>query len=182
MKKRRVLLTGLATSLLALAGAASYRKSTVVITTVAEIQTRLSALKAGKLTNTSGWSPHKVFVHLAQSIDYSMTGYPEMKSPTFQHTAGAAAFYAFSVAGAMTHNLSEPIPGAPAIADSGDTNAAIDMVIAALQKFEQYAGEIKPHFAYGSLSKAEFANAHVMHIENHLKAMSCGPCDLKVVE
>lgn len=169
MTKRRLVLTGLGVSLLAAAGAVAYRKSTVVITTIADMQAKLASLKLNKLDSLSGWQPYKVFVHLAQSIEYSMTGYPEMKPVTFQKTAGSAAFYAFSVAGAMTHNLTEPIPGAPAIAESGDVNAGIDMLIAALQKFENHAGEIKPHFAYGSLNKAEFAQAHVMHIENHLK-------------
>ena len=169
MTKRRLVLTGLGVSLLAATGAVTYRKSTVVITTIADMQARLANLKLDKLASLSGWQPYKVFAHLAQSIEYSMTGYPEMKSAAFQHTAGSAAFYAFSVAGAMTHNLTEPIPGAPVIAESGDVNAGIDMLIAALQKFENHAGDIKPHFAYGSLSKAEFAQAHVMHIENHLK-------------
>ena len=169
MKKRSFLFGGLSASLLLIGAYAGYRKATVVIASIGEMQTRLSALKTAKLTSQSGWAPHKVFVHLAQSIEYSMTGYPEMKSEVFQQTAGSAAFFVFSAAGAMTHNLSEPIPGAPAIPDSDDVNGAIDRVIGALQKFEHYQGEIKPHFAYGRLSKAEFASAHVMHIENHLK-------------
>ncbi len=172
MAKRRLVLTGLGVSLLTAAGALAYRKSTVVITSIAEMQAKLASLKLNRLASSSGWQPYKVFVHLAQSIEYSMTGYPEMKPAAFQKTAGSAAFYAFSVAGAMTHNLTEPIPGAPVIAESGDVNAGIDMLIAALQKFENHAGEIKPHFAYGSLSKTEFAQAHVMHIENHLKLIT----------
>ena len=171
MKKRRLLLTALATSLLATLGYAHYRKSTIVMTSLPDMQAKLASLKLGKLTSQTAWSPYKVFVHLAQSIEYSLSGYPEMKPVAFQNTAGSAAFYAFSAAGAMTHNLSEAIPGAPVIADEGEVSAAIDMVIAALQKFENHTGEIKPHFAYGSLSKAEFAKAHVMHIENHLKAI-----------
>ena len=171
MKKRRFIFTALAASLLATVGYANYRKSTIVITSISDMQAKLASLKSGKLTSQTEWSPYKVFVHLAQSVEYSLTGYPEMKPVAFQNTAGSAAFYAFSVAGAMRHNLTEPIPGAPVIADSGEVNAAIDMLIAALQKFENHAADIKPHFAYGSLSKAEFAKAHVMHIENHLKAM-----------
>lgn len=169
MKKRSFIFAGLGASLLLVGGYAVYRKATVVIASIGEMQTRLAALKSGKLMSQSGWAPYKVFVHLAQSIEYSMTGYPEMKSETFQRTAGSAAFYVFSAAGAMTHNLTEPIPGAPAISENDDVNGAIDRVIAALQAFENHQGEIKPHFAYGRLSKAEFANAHAMHIENHLK-------------
>ncbi|MET3118766.1 hypothetical protein AAKU64_002999 [Undibacterium sp. GrIS 1.8] len=173
MKKRTLLVSAVALTAVAAAGFASYRKSTVEITSITNMLTQLEALKsrdlAAKLVQKTGWAPYKVFVHLAQSIQYSMTGYPEMKPELFQHTAGSAAFYAFSVAGAMRHNLTEPIPGAPAIADTGNVSEAIDLVIKALQEFQSYTGELRPHFAYGLLSKTEFANAHVMHIENHLK-------------
>lgn len=173
MKKRTLLVSAVALTAIAAAGFTSYRKSTVEITSITNMLTQLEALKsrdlAAKLVQKTGWAPYKVFVHLAQSIQYSMTGYPEMKPELFQHTAGSAAFYAFSVAGAMRHNLTEPIPGAPAIADTGNVSEAIDLVIKALQEFQSYTGELRPHFAYGLLSKTEFANAHVMHIENHLK-------------
>lgn len=173
MKKRTLLVSAVALTAVAAASFASYRKSTVEITSITNMLTQLEALKsrdlAAKLVQKTGWAPYKVFVHLAQSIQYSMTGYPEMKPELFQHTAGSAAFYAFSVAGAMRHNLTEPIPGAPAIADTGNVSEAIDLVIKALQEFQSYTGELRPHFAYGLLSKTEFANAHVMHIENHLK-------------
>lgn len=171
MKKRTLLTGAVAVTALAAAGLATYRKSTVEITSVERMLTLLDSLKSRQLAAKSGWSPYKVFVHLAQSIQYSMSGYPELKSEVFQHTAGSAAFYAFSVAGAMRHNLTEPIPGAPAIADEGNVNQAIDLVITALQQFQAYRGQLQPHFAYGLLSKAEFANAHVMHIENHLLEM-----------
>ena len=169
MKKRRLLVGAVALTAVAAAGIVSYRKSTVEITSIKTMLTQLEMLKLRDLATKTGWAPYKVFVHLAQSIQYSMTGYPEMKPELFQHTAGSAAFYAFSVAGAMRHNLTEPIPGAPAIADTGNVGEAIDLVIKALQEFQSYTGELRPHFAYGLLSKTEFANAHVMHIENHLK-------------
>ena len=171
MKKRTLLTGAVAVTALAAAGLATYRKSTVEITSVERMLTLLDSLKSRQLAAKSGWSPYKVFVHLAQSIQYSMTGYPELKSEVFQHTAGSAAFYAFSVAGAMRHNLTEPIPGAPVIADEGNVNEAIDLVITALQQFQAYRGQLQPHFAYGLLSKTEFAHAHVMHIENHLLEM-----------
>lgn len=171
MKKRTLLTGAVAVTALAAAGLATYRKSTVEITSVERMLTLLDSLKSRQLAAKSGWSSYKVFVHLAQSIQYSMSGYPELKSEVFQHTAGSAAFYAFSVAGAMRHNLTEPIPGAPAIADEGNVNEAIDLVITALQQFQAYRGQLQPHFAYGLLSKTEFANAHVMHIENHLLEM-----------
>lgn len=173
MKKRTLLSGALAVTVLAAAGL-TYRKATVEITSLERMLTLLDGLKSRQLVAKSGWSPYKVFVHLAQSIQYSMSGYPELKSEVFQRTAGSTAFYAFSVAGAMRHNLTEPIPGAPAVADDGNVHEAIDMVIAALRQFQAYRGQLQPHFAYGLLSKTEFAHAHVMHIENHLLEIQTG--------
>ncbi|MDE2430838.1 MAG: DUF1569 domain-containing protein [Burkholderiales bacterium] len=168
MKKRRLLTGALVVAAVSAAGLVTYRKSTVEITSVERMLAQLKDLKSKVLVAHSGWAPYKVFVHLAQSVQYSMTGYPEMKPALFQHTAGSAAFFAFSVAGAMRHNLTEPIPGAPAIADDGSVNDAIILLINTLQQFQQYQGNLHPHFAYGMLSKDDYAHAHVMHIENHL--------------
>ena len=151
MKRRRFLLVsgtlvaGVAT------GAVLYRRTTLAAPSLAALVGDLEALRGQKLISTGAWSPFKVFTHLAQSIDYSMTGYPQMKSPVFQNTAGRLAFFAFSTAGAMTHDLAAPIPGAPAIPEDGPTAESIGRVLAALDNFERYRGTLRPHFAYGGL-------------------------------
>lgn len=114
------------------------------------------------------WSWSKTLLHCAQSIEYSMSGYPEARSALFQHTAGALAFSYFKSRGRMSHNLLEAIPGAATL----DANAASTVAVAALRKaieaFAQHSGPLQPHFAYGKLSKAEYEQAHAMHIANHL--------------
>jgi len=55
---------------------------------------RLANLAA--LETASVWTLPQTLVHCAQSIEYSMAGYPEMKSKAFQNTAGAAAFSLFA--------------------------------------------------------------------------------------
>jgi hypothetical protein len=37
----------------------------------------------------------------------------------------------------------------------------------AMTRFNGYSGPLKPHFAYGALTKPEFALAHSLHIANH---------------
>lgn len=69
--------------------------------------------KAADLRPGSDWNWPQTLVHCAQSIEYSLTGFPQMKSAVFQRTIGAAAFSVFSWRGRMTHDLAEPIPGAP---------------------------------------------------------------------
>ena len=80
---------------------------------------------------------------------------------------GAAAFAVFQWRGKMRHGLDEPIPGAPALTLQGDWKPAASRLRGALARFEAHTGPLKPHFAYGALSHAEFAQAHVFHIANH---------------
>lgn len=58
------------------------------------------------------WSWSQTLEHCAQSIEYSLQGYPQLYSPLFQHTAGAAAFAVFRARGYMQHDINEPIPSA----------------------------------------------------------------------
>lgn len=115
--------------------------------------------------STGTWSIAQVFDHAAQSIEYSLRGFPELKSAAFRATAGKLAFAWFDSRGAMSHSLSEPIPGAPALA--GDMAVAVTRLQAAWQAFEGHSGAFAPHFAYGALDKAQYTRAHLMHLANH---------------
>lgn len=168
MKRRRFLLVSGALVAGFATGAVVYRRTTLSAPSLAALVADLEALRGRTLLSTGAWSPFQVFTHLAQSIDYSMTGFPRMKSPVFRHTAGRLAWFAFSTAGAMTHDLAAPIPGAPAIPRDGPTAEAIGRVLAALDRFERYRGMLHPHFAYGELSRDNYLAAHVLHIRNHL--------------
>ncbi|UUZ76786.1 DUF1569 domain-containing protein [Polaromonas sp. P1(28)-13] len=67
----------------------------------------------------------------------------------------------------MSHSLSEPIPGAAALSREGDWRPGSARLRTAVTRFTNHQGPLKPHFAYGALSKADFALAHVFHIANH---------------
>ena len=118
----------------------------------------------------ANWSLPQTLVHCAQSIEFSLSGFPEMKSALFQNTVGSLAFKVFEWRGRMTHDLTEPIPGAPSIAVESDLNAAVTRVQKAVAEFRASSGELKPHFAYGALSKAQYEQAHAMHFANHYSA------------
>ena len=68
----------------------------------------------------------------------------------------------------MSHNLESGIPGVEEPADSTENWLALDKLLAAIDRFSNYQGKLKPHFAYGFLSKEDFDLAHAMHIANHL--------------
>lgn len=128
----------------------------------------LAALeKAGGARTTGAWPLVSMLEHMAQSVEMSMDGFPQPKSALFQNTAGAAAFAVFKWRGRMSHGLSEPIPGAAALTPAGDWRPASARLGAAVTRFGLHQGPLKPHFAYGALSKSDFALAHTLHIANH---------------
>lgn len=136
---------------------------------VAAMLRRLEALSLEPMEKTGNWNPFQVFTHCSQSVEYSMTGYPQNKSQLFQKSAGQLAFATFSARGSMSHSLDEVIPGAPPLAERGDAKLALDRLINALLDFNAYSGELSPHFAFGTLGKHDYAVAHSLHINNHLE-------------
>jgi len=123
--------------------------------------------RAGRVTAIGAWPMGAVLEHLAQSIEMSMDGFPQSKGALFQNTAGSAAFAFFKWRGRMSHGLAEPIPGAPVLIAGADWKPAALRLRRAITRFDGYSGPLKPHFAYGALSKPEFALAHSLHIANH---------------
>ena len=55
-------------------------------------------------------------------------------------------------------------------APAPDAAAALARLRAAVQVFAAHTGPLQPHFAYGELSKAQYEQAHAMHLANHLSA------------
>lgn len=127
----------------------------------------LAALKVQAARSTGGWDLAHVLHHTAQSIEYSMQGFPELKPAWFRASVGPVAAVVFSARGRMSHSLTEPIPGAPDIAQGQPLGPAVDRAIAALQAFERHDGPLQPHFAYGALDKSDYRRAHLMHFANH---------------
>lgn len=132
----------------------------------------LQALKTKAPRPTGAWDLPKVLIHAAQSVEYSLSGFPLPKAAWFRHTVGPAAFAVFSARGRMSHSLTEPIPGAPDIASGQALDAAVDRLVAALSAFEAHAGPLAPHFAYGALDKPDYTRAHLMHLANHWQEMA----------
>jgi hypothetical protein len=129
----------------------------------------LDKLSNEKLLNLGEWDPYQIFTHCAQSVEFSMSQFPEHKSSFFKNTVGKLAFSIFSSKGKMTHGLNEPIPSAPSLTKNLDPIIALKRLKKSLIEFDHYQGTLAPHFAYGELSKAEYEIAHVMHLYNHLQ-------------
>jgi len=133
-----------------------------------------SLVQARSLTSQTQWSLPKTLAHAAQSIEYSLTGFPQPKSALFQHTVGAAAIAVFDLRGRMSHSLVEPIPGAPALDGSMGIYQVLERLEMAVARFRVWTAPLQPHFAYGALSKPAYERAHAMHLANHLSAFREG--------
>ena len=143
------------------------RTTSATIETLAQAQAAIEQLKSQPMHSRGEWDSPQVLHHIAQSIEYSMQGFPQLKPSWFRHSVGPAAFAVFSARGRMSHGLHEPIPGAPALQPGLPLLPAIERVLAALQSFEAFNGPLQPHFAYGALDKPAFTRAHVLHIADH---------------
>ena len=114
---------------------------------------KLDQLANLTLTSTGSWNPAQIFIHCAQSIEYSMSRFPEHKPELFKSTLGKLAFSIFSFRGKMSHGLSEPIPSAPSLDPKETIAQALARLKQAFTNFQQFEGPLAPHFAYGALSK-----------------------------
>ncbi|MFG6488854.1 DUF1569 domain-containing protein [Roseateles sp. BYS78W] len=130
-------------------------------------QAVLDLLFTPKVVQDNPWNLSQVLQHLAQSIEFSMQGFPVLKGAWFRSTLGSAAFSVFNARGAMSHSLDEPIPGAPALDPSQALKTAVNRLLAAMDAFTQFNGTLRPHFAYGELTKPQYERAHLMHLANH---------------
>jgi len=138
------------------------------LATIADCRTWLDRVQRSRSVRTTGaWPLGTVLDHLAQSVEMSMDGYPRSRSALFQGTVGRAAFVFFRWRGRMHHGLAEPIPGAPPLAVGADWQVPASRLRTALARFDAHTGPLKPHFAYGPLTKSEYGLAHAMHVGNH---------------
>ncbi|MES2947216.1 MAG: DUF1569 domain-containing protein [Pseudomonadota bacterium] len=143
----------------------------LVFASLKDAQRELDRLgKATALRSSTQWSWPQTLTHCAQSIEYSLKGFPTPKSALFQNTAGSLAFQVFLWRGRMSHDLVEPIPGAPPLDTSNDAALAMARLQLAITDFHKRTTPLLPHFAYGDLNKPAYEHAHAMHLANHLSA------------
>lgn len=167
---RRRLLLAAAGSPLALGGCA--RAAIQPFADWASALRAVDALPGGRWRNGTDWDLARTLHHLAQSVEYSIAGFPQLKPAWFRATLGKAAYAVFDARGRMSHGLTEPIPGAPELANGLPLQPAVARLRQALLAFDAHAGALQPHFAYGALDKAAYARAHLMHLSDHWTQIS----------
>ena len=150
----------------------SQTKTKIRFSRFAEAMSFVENYKDEKSVEVNGvWTFPQMIAHCAQSIEYSIKGFPVNKSAMFQNTIGHLAFEYFSYKGEMSHSLSEPIPGAPEIPKDLGVQESIKRLFLSIDQFLNYKGNFAPHFAYGNLTKKEYEKAHSFHLANHLSEL-----------
>ncbi|MEM1255571.1 MAG: DUF1569 domain-containing protein [Cyanobacteria bacterium P01_H01_bin.21] len=137
--------------------------------TISSALETIDKLSVQTLHSNGVWKPYAILTHCAQSVECSILGYPMQQPEIYKATVGKLAFSIFSTLGSMKHPLDEPIPGAPELDNAGNFENALARLRKAYIDFANYSGPLAPHFTYGSLTKEDYARAHVMHLNNHLE-------------
>jgi hypothetical protein len=130
---------------------------------------RLEAVAELGIEPESGWSLPRVLEHCAQSIEFSMDGFPALKPRFVRATVGRLVARRFIARGALRHDLSAPIPSAPAL-EQTQIEPALARLRAAIDRFEQRDEPLSPHFVFGDLCKTQYEQLHALHILDHLRA------------
>ena len=172
MNRRQLIFsTAIAIPLAAAGGAALILRGGEVkqnLTIKAALQA-LDRLPVEQIQSTGTWGLAHIFGHCAQSIEFSLQGFPKHHSELFKNTIGSVAFSAFSSAGKMRHDLAEEIPGSLSLSNERNLLDSMQRLRQALIEFDNFSGQVAPHFAYGVLTKSEYEIAHVLHLYNHLE-------------
>lgn len=134
----------------------------------------LLKLREENLISKGKLSAYQIFVHCAKTIEYSMIGYPKIKSKFIQHTAGKLMIHKFLKKGYMRHNLEVDVLGSSLIEDNGTTDEGIEILLETIRKFLTYKGRLQPHFFFGELTKEEYDKYFSIHIANHLSGLIKG--------
>ncbi|HVL02430.1 MAG TPA: DUF1569 domain-containing protein [Dongiaceae bacterium] len=140
--------------------------------TINDILVELALIEVNQpVTLQQPWSLYKILNHLAQSMEYSMTGYPQLDPPAMQAVA-KLAFNTFKAQGYMSHDLGAVVPGAPEIPTEGPMEDAFQRLRNSCSDFENFTGALHPHFSYGQLTPEEWELAHSFHCADHFSSMT----------
>lgn len=116
----------------------------------------------------SAWNLSQTLQHCAQTVRYSVTGYPRLRSRLFRVTAGAVAKRLFLRRGATKHALDAELDGAPPLDPALPLVDALVDLDTAVRLFAAHTGSHAAHPAYGDCTHVEYEALHAMHLAEHV--------------
>jgi len=133
-----------------------------------ESRVRQDGSGAALLSPRGSYTFSETAQHAAQSIGYSMTGYPKLAPASLRVTVGRAVKHVFLRRGAMRHNLSAPVSGAPALDPGMPDLSAVQVLRDAVNRLVAFDGALQPHPTYGRCTKDQVASLQTLHLREHL--------------
>ncbi|MFG6444571.1 DUF1569 domain-containing protein [Microbacterium sp. P07] len=127
--------------------------------------------RGSSLTSGGTFTLTETLQHAAQSIEYSLSGYPVLKPVGFRTTIGRAAKHLFLRRGAMKHNLAAPVDGAPELDPHLAVTAALRRLEIAATALLAHTGSLQPHPTYGVCTPEQGARLQAMHLREHLPGL-----------
>ncbi|MFF5185274.1 DUF1569 domain-containing protein [Streptomyces sp. NPDC000345] len=143
---------------------------------LAELAARLTGRSGAPeeelLAPGSSWNLSQTLQHCAQTVRYSVTGYPRLKPALFRATAGALAKRVFLSRGATRHALDAELDGAPPLDPGLPAAEAAARLADAVALFSAHTGPHALHPAYGRCTHDEYERLHAMHLAEHLPGLA----------
>lgn len=175
MINRRGFTAGFLTLPWLLASNTASAAGTIRFASLAEARAALTRWQQGGNRQAGPVTLHQMLHHCAQSLEYGLNGFPELKPAWFRASIGPLAAQVFLWRGQLSHDLADPIPGAPAIPTSGDMAAAFARLFAGFDAFEAAVSRnapLMPHFAYGAVAPVDYARLQAFHIAQHMEPLN----------
>lgn len=135
------------------------------------IREQLNQLNEDDIKVKTDWSMYHTLVHCAETIEYSMNGYPEMKPAFLRATVGKLAIKKFLRQGYMKHSLVADVAGGRKIKEDGSFEEGKNILLSMIDEFLNYKGKFAPHLLFGNLSREEYDQYFVLHIQDHFSEL-----------
>jgi hypothetical protein len=114
---------------------------------------------------TNNWSYFQIIDHMAQAVEGSMKGV-KRDMPWWKRRLLGPFLYGLFV---RKGSIPAGIKGRPPERIEGDEARAVARLRKALDDFERHEGPWSDHPILGSLNKAQWANFHPLHFNNHVR-------------
>ncbi|HND13265.1 MAG TPA: DUF1569 domain-containing protein [Pseudomonadota bacterium] len=108
--------------------------------------------------------------HCAQSIEYSLTGFPTQRGLLVRTLIGPLLLRKYLRQGFLSHDVKAPIPGAPPLSPDLAFTDGAERLRRAISEFRSHRGILAPHFAFGKVSREDYEKLHAMHLADHLRS------------
>lgn len=132
--------------------------------TIKDMRAELDRLGPGPVETTGSWSYYQILTHLTKAVEGSMKGNKRDLPWWKKHLLGPVLYRIFVFRGSIPRGIKGP----PSDRVEGNVAEALAAFRKALDDFEKHEGPWSEHIILGRLDKAQWANFHPLHFQNHV--------------